>query len=179
MIGGPPIFNAPVFPPYQQPYAAPQPYAGQQPYAAPQGVQPQQQPYAGQCPSQPQAWLPQAPATASQPAPAPKSRMQMADETPSTPRFAKLRMPSPSELGLNAARESGLDASWAAAHRRLEQLGATSYRMDRIPQGFRFTCFLPTARVDQAHRVQADASSETEAISLVLDKAEEWAHGAK
>lgn len=191
MIGGSPIFSAPVMPAYPQGYAPqaqgyPQPYAGQQPY--PQGyaaqpaypqAYPAQQPGAANWSGQPQAWTQPAPASAvAATTPAPKFRMQMAEETPAPapPRPAFVRMPTPTELGVTEAPAQGGAPPWTKVHQRLEQLGASSYHLDRLPQGgYRFTCFLPTHQTDTAHRIQADAASEGQAISLVLDKAEEWA----
>lgn len=85
-------------------------------------------------------------------------------------------MPSPEELGIArppTPQTSG-DGQWEAAHRRLRQLGAICYRLDRLPQGYRFTCLLPTASETRSHRVEAQAATEAEAVLLVLDQAEQW-----
>lgn len=177
MIGGPPIVSAPMFQAYPQGYPVQQVYPAQQGYPAQWSGQPQGWPPARQ---------PQAPSTAvASQTPAPKYRMQMAEEPTSTApaRLAEtvpapLRMPTPQELGLATASALAEGATWASTHRRLDKLGALSYHLDKLPQGgFRFACFLPTSRADRSHRIQAEAASETEAVSLVLEQAEGWAHG--
>lgn len=162
--------------------AYPQAYPLQQAYPA-------QQSDPAQWSAQPQGWPPrQAPvastAVASQ-TPPPKYRMQMAEE-PSPSAAARLaqtlpaplRMPTPQELGLLSGSALAENANWATAHRRLEKLGALSYHLDKLPQGgFRFACFLPTSQADRSHRIQAEAASEAEAVSLVVEQAEGWAQG--
>jgi hypothetical protein len=88
-----------------------------------------------------------------------------------------LAMPSPQELGIAAGRPAEAAAvDWALLHRRLANLGASTTRSERLAQDrFRFTCLLPTGTPDRLHRVEAEATSEAEAVRLVLDQAEAWA----
>jgi hypothetical protein len=86
-----------------------------------------------------------------------------------------LAMPSPEQLGVSKARPAG-SADWGAAHRRLQELGAVCFQLEKLPQGgCRCTCLLPTAQPDRNHRIEAVSDSEADAVRLALDKAEAWA----
>jgi hypothetical protein len=107
-------------------------------------------------------------AQAAAPAPKPTFRAAPPDETPSRP--APLVMPSPERLGVGLPRPPTLDATTIA--RRLQQLGASGYHLDRLPEGgFRFTCWIPTAQPGVSNRIEATAASESEAARLALEKA--------
>jgi hypothetical protein len=117
-----------------------------------------------------------------QPSSRPTVRAQAPDETPlaSAPALQRqesafLHIPSPEELGIGAGGAASKSAfDWNAVHARLGQLNAT-FQSRRSTDGyFEFTCLLPTARQGQAHRIEARAASETEAVRLALDKVEEW-----
>jgi hypothetical protein len=86
-------------------------------------------------------------------------------------------IPSPRELGITSGRPTqAASVDWAALHQRLERLGASSTHAEKLGQDrFRFTCLLPTGAPDRLHRIEAEASSEDEAVRLVLDQAEAWA----
>jgi len=59
---------------------------------------------------------------------------------------------------------------------RLDRLGATCFHLERLPEGAcRITCLLPTAQQGRSHRIEAVASSEGDAVRLILAKAQEWA----
>jgi hypothetical protein len=87
-------------------------------------------------------------------------------------------MPSPEELGIACAKPvSHGDADWSLAYRRLQDLGAFCFQLDKLPQGgYRCTCLLPTSQPDRNHRIEAPAATEAAAVRLALDKAEQW-HG--
>lgn len=136
----------------------------------------QQQPRAGD--TRPTHALPR-PATASAP-PAPRFRAQDQDDPRSSPKpvasaenVALLQMPSPEQLGVVQANPVAPD--WAEAHRRFDQLGATCFQVERLPQGgCRVVCLLSTGRPDRSHRIEAEALTEAEAVRLALEKAEQW-----
>lgn len=87
------------------------------------------------------------------------------------PAPALLRLPTPEQLGVAVTAA----ADWSAAHRRFEQMGAVCFRLEKLAHGgCRVSCVLPTTQPDLSHRVEAEASSEAEAVRLALDKAEEW-----
>jgi hypothetical protein len=88
-------------------------------------------------------------------------------------------MPSPEQLGVAPARPlDGPGVDWVAARRRLDRLGAVCIHLEKLPQGgYAFVCLLPTAQPGRTHRVEATAGTETDAVHLVLEKAEAWAGG--
>src|SRR5262245_46554723 len=123
-------YPAPGFAP--QPRFAPGPMPAQPATYAPVPAQPQQPAFVQQQPPPPRVLRGQA---AEEPRPAPVES-----------RPAPLSMPSPEELGVAAARPAAGAPGLDAAHRRLEQLGATCFHLERLPEGgCRATCVLPTA----------------------------------
>ncbi len=86
-----------------------------------------------------------------------------------------LRIPAPEDLGVQAARLSA-SLDWAAVHARLDQLGATCFHLERLPEGsYRFTCLLPTSQRDRQHRIEASGADKADTIRLALSRAEAWA----
>jgi hypothetical protein len=116
-----------------------------------------------------------------QPSSRPTVRAQAPDETPVTvapglqrQESAFLHIPSPEELGIGAGGTPKSALDWNVVHGRLGQLNAT-FQSRRTSEGYyEFTCFLPTPRQGQAHRIEARATSEMEAVRLALEKVEEW-----
>jgi hypothetical protein len=89
---------------------------------------------------------------------------------------APIHLPTPEEIGLTnaVAAQTGLD--WAAAHARLEKLGADCFQLRRLPDGaYRCQCRLPTTQASVTHCVEAVAASEADAVRQALEKAEQWA----
>ena len=88
-------------------------------------------------------------------------------------------MPSPQELGVaDVKRPENPIVDWTAVHNQLDRLGATCFQLERMPEGsFRITCLLPTNQRSCSHRIEAQASSEADAVRLALAKAQEWAAG--
>jgi hypothetical protein len=88
-------------------------------------------------------------------------------------------MPSPEALGVSTfQRAEQLDIDWKSVHERLNQLGATCFHQERLPQGaYRVTCLLPTRQSKVTHRIEAEASTEAECVHLALARAEEWVKG--
>jgi hypothetical protein len=86
-----------------------------------------------------------------------------------------LRLPSPEDLGVSAPRPTA-GADWSAALRRFDQLGATGFQLEKLPQGgCRVSCLLPTSQPGRTHRIDAQAASDGDALRLALERAEEWA----
>ena len=113
--------------------------------------------------------------------PAPVIRAQGADETPRAnpaPAAARLILPQPEEYGLVGGGPStpAGGADWPTARAKLDQLGATTYRLEKVPEGgFRFVCALPYPNDPTRQRqFEARAHTEQEAISAVLQRAEAW-----
>ncbi len=157
--------------------------------ALPPGTLPAPPGFVSQPPADPPGWsqpVPVPAALAQQPSvPRPVVRLQAPDELSqaASPANAPMQadgkpalvsMPSPEQLGVGAAQPCDSSATdWSAAHRRLNQLGAVCFRLDKLaPSGWRITCLLPTAQQGQLHHVEAVAESESEAVRLVLEKAE-------
>ena len=91
---------------------------------------------------------------------------------------ARLQLPPPEQLGLNQpAAPAAARLDWAAVHQRLDRLGATCFHLEKLARGARVTCLLPTAKADCAHRIEAVADSEAEAVALAVGQAEQWAIG--
>jgi hypothetical protein len=88
-----------------------------------------------------------------------------------------LHMPSPEELGVAGIKRSdNPSVDWTAVHSQLNLLGATCFHLERtVTGGYRINCLLPTNHRDRTHRIEAEASSEADAVRLVLAKAQEWA----
>jgi hypothetical protein len=88
-------------------------------------------------------------------------------------------MPSPQELGVADLKQpENPIVDWAAVHNRLDRLGATCFQLERTPQGScRITCLLPTDQRGRTHRIEADASTEADAVRLALARAQEWVAG--
>ena len=88
-------------------------------------------------------------------------------------------MPSPEELGVaDAKRLDHSSIDWTAVHNQLDRLGANCFHLERTPKGgYRMSCLLPTNQRDRSHRIEAEASSEADAVRLTLAKAQEWAGG--
>src|SRR5262249_37420460 len=66
------------------------------------------------------------------PAQTPPARPTAGEQQPAP----KLTIPTPEELGLAAATKTNASGGdWSAARARLDQLGATSYRLEKAPEG--------------------------------------------
>ncbi len=102
----------------------------------------------------------------------------------------RVQLPSPEQLGLlpsndpkresqKAARsETGSSShlDWSAARRRLDGVGAQSFRLEKSAEGgFRFSCVLAYANQPARERhFEAHAGAEAEAVELALRQAEQW-----
>jgi hypothetical protein len=77
-------------------------------------------------------------------------------------------------LGLAAPRTAANNGDWLPGYRRLLDLGAYSFRIDRMPAGgFHITCLLP-APAQRIHRIETQAASEAEAVRLAVEDAERY-----
>jgi hypothetical protein len=91
-----------------------------------------------------------------------------------------LQLPTPEQLGLTQpASTTSTRLDWTAVHQRLDQLGATSFNVEKVAGGCRVTCLLPAAQADRSHRIDSQAASEVEAVTLALSQAEAWARGGR
>jgi hypothetical protein len=177
MFGGPPMMPAPQYAPQ---YAIPS-----QPM--PQYNVPAALASAPARPSQPMTTTPQRaqPLVTTTPQRAqPLVRAQAPDEprpaanrvpVPSTPPVAErtiaLHLPAPEEIGVTAPGT----VDWSNAHARLEKLGCTCFHEEKLANGAcRVSCVLPSPGGAHEHRVEAEASNETEAMQVVLAEAERW-----
>ena len=90
-----------------------------------------------------------------------------------------LHLPSPEELGLVSEKPALASEirpiDWTAVHTKLDRLGASSFVVQRAgAQLIRIVGMFPTAE-NRVHRVEASASTETEAVRLFLEQVDEWA----
>jgi hypothetical protein len=70
------------------------------------------------------------------------------------------------------------NVDWTSVHNQLDRLGATCFNLERRPEGgCRITCLLPTDQRGRSHRIEAEASSDADAVRLALAKAQDWAAG--
>jgi hypothetical protein len=76
-----------------------------------------------------------------------------------------LKVPTPEELGIRLGK-SDAPIDWNQLRRQLDQLGATSFQLDKHGNGYRFACQL------KAGLVEAVGSTEGEAVRLALAKAQ-------
>ncbi len=170
MFGRVPMQTPPVYFPSAQPQAG---YANPTP-AAPQGLFRPAPLAVRQAPTAPAAPAPTV-AAAPRPSPGLIARGAEPEEPAERPR-EPITLPSPEELGVGVARPAEAGIDWAAAHRRLEALGAICFQMHQLPRGgWGVTCLLPTGQPDSTHRVEAEAESKAEAVRLALEQAEGWA----
>jgi hypothetical protein len=99
----------------------------------------------------------------------PRVRMQMNDATEAPkPRLTALEMPSPEQLGVGTKPQRS-EVNWDNVRLRLQRLKATSFHLQKLPNGFRFICALPGG---PGREIQAEASTEAEAIERALAQAE-------
>lgn len=91
-----------------------------------------------------------------------------------------LVMPSPEQLGLAGGQPSTGAVDWAAVHRRLDEMGAACFQIEKLKAGgCRCTCLMPTSQPGRNHRVEAQAATEPEAVRLALAQVEQWASSNK
>ena len=124
-----------------------------------------------------QGYAQQAPARPIIRAQAPDEAPAFAPLTPPAEQRIALNMPSPEALGIATAQQA-LPASvdWAAVHSQLDRLGATCFHLERLQDGCRLTCLLPTRESGRLHHIEAQAASEAEVVRLALAQAEQWIH---
>ena len=88
----------------------------------------------------------------------------------------QLVLPSPEKLGIALPRSAEAAIDWAAAHRRLDQLGATCFHLERSTTGgCKVTCMLPAAQPGRSRQIEAQGRTQAEAVRAALDQAEAWA----
>lgn len=95
-----------------------------------------------------------------------------------------ISLPPPEELGVLpanpvAAKTTPADTvDWNTIHARLRQLGAVGFHLRKLADdSYRVTFTLPTSQTQRTHLVEVDAQSEAAAVTLALQRAEQWATG--
>ena len=78
-------------------------------------------------------------------------------------------MPAPELLGLGGKGEPR-DVNWTVVRQRLERLQISSFHLQRISTGFRFSCAVPGRGPIQ--QVSAEGANEADAIDSALAQAE-------
>ncbi len=173
MFGGPPMQPMPQF---MTVMPAPQP-------VAPPRFLPPPPPAAFPAPGQRPA-LPPQPINSAAALPKPIFRAQSAEENsppvPPTSPGASLTLPPPEQLGVRpvqtmlAAEPGSVD--WNAARAKFHSLGAVGFHLTKLASGsYRVSYTLPTADPDRTHLIEVVADTETAALALALQRAEQWA----
>jgi hypothetical protein len=91
-----------------------------------------------------------------------------------------VEMPSPEQLGLSgAAPKLGAPIrtiDWNTARERLEALGATQYRLEKLGvKQFRFVCVVPHPKnAERQQQFEITASTEGEAMMATLESVQKW-----
>jgi hypothetical protein len=80
-----------------------------------------------------------------------------------------LRMPSPEQLGVGPKTRQA-EVNWTTVRTRMESLSVSSFHLQKLEGGFRFTCVVPVA--GERRKIEADGLTEAEAIDLALTRAE-------
>lgn len=118
---------------------------------------------------------PAAPLASAAPAnqPPPRTvRGQMPDEA-ADKRPPLLQVPSPEQLGIAGPNTSSVNQDWTG---RLQQLGVSSFHFVNLPGGlWQVICLVPTKQAGHHQRLEAQASTPSEAVRLVLERAEQGA----
>jgi hypothetical protein len=162
MLGSMPTMPAPIYPQSYPVQGYPPAYASAPSWQG-GATYPQQS-------AAPAPRLAQAPAL-----PRPIVRAKGADDPPRPALPAPLMLPSPEQLGISRPLAALNTLDWTDAHRRLDQLGAVCFHLEKLPQGgYRFTCLLPTAEAAKRHRVEATGATEADVVRLALDQSEQW-----
>lgn len=93
--------------------------------------------------------------------------------------MTRLQLPAPDHLGIEPERKpqdaprvviSTLD--WSAVRRRLDDLGVTCFQVEKMTEGYRFSCVVPMAKAHWQRRLDVIAATETEAVVTALREAE-------
>jgi hypothetical protein len=79
-------------------------------------------------------------------------------------------MPSPEALGVPVPRPAA-PVDWTSLRVRLDRLGATRFALERVADGYRFTCKVPTADPARPRTLEGRAATEQEAVNRALDQA--------
>jgi hypothetical protein len=85
-------------------------------------------------------------------------------------------IPTPEELGVASSRTAPGNGDWLPGYRQLLDMGAYSFRIDRLPAGagFQITCLLPAGQAQRVRRIETQAASEAEAVRLAVEEAQRW-----
>jgi hypothetical protein len=81
-----------------------------------------------------------------------------------------LAIPSPEELGIGSTENPAQNLDWSATRRQLAEMGAVRFQLENLPRGgARFSCWVGAG--DSPRLIQADGSSEAEAVRSCLHRA--------
>jgi hypothetical protein len=97
-------------------------------------------------------------------------RMQAADEPASRRELPRLEVPSPDRFGLGAKNRI-VEVDWTDVHRRLAVQSITSFHLQKLSNGFRFTIVVPTANGER-HSITSESDTDADAIDQALNRAE-------
>ena len=85
-------------------------------------------------------------------------------------RTTAMAIPSPRDLGLGSAPGAPVALDWTATHRRLDEIGAVRFEMEKLTSGgSRFSCWVRDG--SSLRPVTGEGTSEGEAVRLCLARA--------
>jgi|SRR5579871_6690430 len=97
-------------------------------------------------------------------------RAQAAEEQAPRRALPPLQVPSADQFGLGAKNRVA-EVDWSSVRRRLASLSVTSFHLQKLATGFRFTIVVPGA--DGSHRkIEYDAATDADAIEQALSQGE-------
>jgi len=118
--------------------------------------------------------IPQMPVqnVAAEPPPRPRIRLQAPEEPARVPP-RNLTLPPPDKFGLTSQMAKPT-VDWNVTRARLQQLGATNYRVDYLgADGFRVRLLL-NGRAGSMHEIETTAGTDAAALAVALEQAEQW-----
>jgi len=97
-------------------------------------------------------------------------RMQAAEEPAPRRALPPLPVPSADQFGLGAKNRI-VDVDWSNVRRRLTGLSVTSFHLQKLPAGFRFTIVVPNSNGER-HKIECESETDADAIEQALTSAE-------
>jgi len=96
-------------------------------------------------------------------------RLQGPEDPAARPALPPLEMPSPESMG-RIAEPRAINVDWTDVRRRLDDLKATSFHLQKVAGGYRFSCIVPTS-AGERRTVAGEARNEAAAINQALVQA--------